>query len=197
MFNHAFQQKIEGILSAVSGAETVSTTALGRCLSALERCLVTAEVNPGCIRHITDTTMDRLASEPALSGARVAGQLRSLLSETPGLGGALTAWQDVSPGLTEPCSRRWDMKELENRTAGFNLASLARLRRTLGLSSELPFLSNVDFSALSVFTACHSMRLADGYDARIDGEQINRLIRYLGWGGPGADPHGGRPAVLG
>lgn len=198
MFNQAFYSKVESILAALRGAETVSLAVLGRCLSALEACLMEAEVNLGCIRHITDTTLDRFAAEPAMSGAGIAGQLHSLLSETPGLhsdGLVRHAWQDFAPAAA--ATARWDMKELDNSLAGFNLASLSRLRRVLGLASERRLSSAVDLRRSRQFEACGKMQSADRHDARIDGEQINRLIRYLGWGDPGTDPHGGRPAVLG
>lgn len=198
MFNQAFYSKVEGILAALRSAETVSMAVLGRCLSALEACLAEAEVNAPCIRHITDTTLDRFAAEPAVTGSRLARHLRSLLSETPGLHGAVPAvctWQDATPAPAG--ASRWDMKELDNSIAGFNLASASRLRRALGLASERRMSGAVDWRGLRGFKACGSMQSADRHDARIDGEQINRLIRYLGWGDPGTDPHGGRPAVLG
>ena len=198
MFNQAFYSKIEGVLAALRSAETVSMAVLGRCLSALEVCLVEAEVNAGCIRHITDTALDRFAAEPALSGSSFARHLRALLGETPGLHGVLPAtkaWQDHAPATTGVA--RWDMKELDNSIAGFNLASLGRLRRALGLASERRLSGVVDLRHRRRFEACGSMQSVDRHDARIDGEQINRLIRYLGWGDPGTDPHGGRPAVLG
>lgn len=199
MFNQAFNSKVEGILTALHSAETVSVAVLGRCLSALELCLAEAEVSVGCIRHIIDTTLDRFASEPAVSGSGMAGHLCSLLSETPGLHGVPAvsqAWQDAVPVVMGGAAR-WDMKELDNSIAGFNLASLSRLRRALGLVSERRMSGVLDWHGLRGFQACGSMQSADRHDARIDGEQINRLIRYLGWADPGTDPHGGRPAVLG
>lgn len=198
MFNKAFYSKVEGILAALRSAETVSMAVLGRCLSALEVCLAEAEVNARCIRHITDTTLDQFSAEPSVTGSRLAFHLRSLLSETPGLHGVVppaSAWHDVTPAPSG--ASRWDMKELDNSIAGFNLASVSRLRRALGLTSERRMSGAVDWRGLRGFQACGSMQSADRHDARIDGEQINRLIRYLGWGDPGTDPHGGRPAVLG
>lgn len=198
MFNQAFYSKVEGILAALRSAETVSMAVLGRCLSALEACLVDAEVNAASIRTFTDTVMDRFAAEPAMSGSGMAGQLCALLSETPGLHGdrqASAVWQDAT--LSADGASRWDMKELDNSIAGFNLASVSRLRRALGLASERRPSGVVNWRGLRCFKACGTLQSADRHDAQIDGEQINRLIRYLGWGDPGTDPHGGRPAVLG
>ena len=198
MFNQAFYFKVEGILAALRSAETVSVAVLGRCLSALESCLVEAEVNATCIRSFTDNAMDRFAAEPAVSGSGLAGQLHALLGDTAGLHGdwqAATFWQDAA--LSTAGASRWDMKELDNSMAGFNLASLSRLRRALGLASERRLSGLVDWRGLRCFKACGTLQSADRHDTQIDGEQINRLIRYLGWGDPGTDPHGGRPAVLG
>jgi hypothetical protein len=198
MFNQAFYSKVEGILTALRGAETVSMAVLGRCLSALEKCLLEAEVNASCVRVFTDSLMDRFAAEPAVTGPCLAGQVQALLSETPGLQGdrlVMAAWQDATPAISG--ASRWDIKELDNSIAGFNLASLSRLRRALGLASERRLSGALDWRGLRCFKACGTLQSADRHDAGIDGEQINRLIRYLGWGDPGADPHGGRPAVLG
>jgi hypothetical protein len=197
VFNQAFYSKVEDILAALRSAETVSMAVLGRCLAALEACLIEAEVDRACIRDFTDTAMDRFAAQPSVSGPELATALRALLVEAPGLHGeqSAAAWQDAT--LSVDGTSRWDMKELDNRIAGFNLASLSRLRRALGLTSERRLSGVLDWRGLRCFKVCGTLQSADRHDARIDGEQINRLIRYLGWGDPGADPHGGRPAVLG
>lgn len=202
MFNRSFYSKVENMLSTLHDAETVSLAACGRCISHVKQCLADAEVDDDSIRQFTDMVLDCFTVNRVPSGRHLAVQVRSFLDEIPGLTGRLhrdRTWADQVPAARcagDAPPSRWDMKELDNRLTGFNLASLGRLRKALGQCSERCLPGKVEMRRWRRFQACDSMQMTDRHDGRIDGEQINRLIRYLGWGEPGSDPHGGRPALL-
>jgi len=201
MFNQAFYTKVEVILASLHDAETVSVLLLGRCMSGLKACLVEAEVDPEVVVQFTDIILDLYAAAPSVSGGRFAAELRHLLDAIPGLSGRYSerAWSDALPGMApgqSTCAYQWDMKELANRMGGSNRATLQRLRMAMGPMSERRV-----FGAVSLrrgrFVAGGGMKISDLHDARIDSEQVNRLIRYLDRGEDGKGPDGGRPAVLG
>lgn len=202
MFNHAFYNKIEKLLSSLHGTAPVSLAQLGRCMSDLEQCLFEAEVEPQCIRQFTDGVLDGYAGHAAGDGRHLADLIGRLIETLPGMnrntvGGP--SWADRVPArrpAQNTADPRWDMKELDNCLPGFNRASLGRLRSALGHSGERRLPGTVDLRRRRRFQACGGMQVTDRHDGRIDGEQINRLIRYLGWDEPGTDPHGGRPARL-
>ena len=199
MFNQAFHTKIELILASVHDAETVSLAALGRCLTGLKQCLAEAEIGSATLSAFTDTILDRYAAQPGLPGPRIAAELRHLLGELPGLGDhpGKPAWHDTAPrrAAADCAGPRWDMKELDNRLAGSNRASLSRLRQAMGLISERRVAGVLDLRRGRRFEAGGGMKMGDRHVAGMDGEQVNRLIQCLGRDGDG--PNGGRPAVLG
>lgn len=173
--------------------------AIGQCLAALRVCLHEAEVRESCIRQYMDLVLDRVRNLSAVTGPQLAGELRALLDETPGLGdwkSAASSWSDVSPGGADACGSRWDVKELDNRLLGRNFATLGRLRHAMGLTSERPVRGGGALRRRR-FEACGTMQMSDRHDTGINGDEVNRLIRCLGWGGPDSDPRGGRHAILG
>jgi len=202
MFNQAFYTKVELILASLHDAEAVSVPLLGRCLSGLKACLAEVEVDPAIVSQFTDIILDLYAAAPTVSGGRFAAEIRHLLDAIPGLAGRYSelAWSDVVPGSIHPegaHAYRWDMKELENRMTGSNRASLRRLRMAMGPVSERRVMGAVNLRRGHRFVAGGGMKMSDRHDAGIDGEQVNRLIRYLDRGEGGNGPDGGRPAVLG
>ena len=113
---------------------------------------------------------------------------------------AYAQWSEVLPSEERSIhqrDRRWDVKELDNRLNGLNLASLSRLRNQIGLRSERPLGPGADLRRRRRFHACLTMQMSDRHDAGINGEQVDRLIRYLGRGDSDSDPRGGRHAILG
>lgn len=198
MFNQAFFTKIELILANLHDAETVTVPVLGRCLSGLKQCLADAEVDGPIVAQFTDIVLDLYAAAPSVSGGRFAAELRHLLDEIPGLSGRYSAlsWYDAVPGAFrgDDSTFRWDMKELENRMAGTNRASLSRLRMAMGPVSERRVLGAVDLRRGRRFVAGGGMTMSDRHDAGIDAEQVNRLIQYLRRDDDGL---GGRHALLG
>lgn len=199
MFNQAFYTKVELILARLHEAETVSVLLLGRCLSGLKACLAEAEVDSDVAAQFTDIVLDLYTAAPAVSGGRFAAELRHLLDAIPGLAGRYSerVWSDTMPGPVGANTYQWDMKELENRMAGLNRASLHQLRKAMGPVSERRVLGAVILRRGHRFVAGGGMKMSDRHDAGIDGEQVNRLIRYLDRGDGGNGPDGGRPAVLG
>jgi hypothetical protein len=196
MFDHSFHSRVEAILSKLQNAEVATLATLGDCLVALKSCLREAEVQEQCIRQFLDLAFDRIGRAPAMSGADLAAELRDLLDDTPGLERA--KGDDVAWPAREPhqCSR-WDVKELDNRLIGSNRASMGRLRNAIGLTVERPLRTGTDLTRRRRFHACKTMQVSDKHDAAINGEQVDRLIRYLGRGDSDSDPRGGRHAILG
>jgi len=199
MFDQAFFTKVELILASLHDAETVSLAVLGRCLTGLKQCLAEAELDVETVAAFSDAILDGYAVEPGVTGARMAASLRHLMDELPGLGGRYGAlhWQDAAPieRAAGTPALRWDIRDLDNRLAGPNRASLAHLRRALGTVSERRVSGVLNLRHGHRFEACGGMKMGDRHVAGMDGEQVNRLIRCLGRGGNG--PDGGRPAVLG
>ncbi len=201
MFDHAFYSRINAILAELRVTDRLSMATLGAALAALEQCLREAEVGESCVQQFLNLVFDRVGQSNTLSGAHLAEELCALLDETPGLGrvaGAYAAWSDMIPGVQSevtPC--RWDVKELDNRLMGSNRASLGRLRNAMGLTSERPLLPGAALGRRTRFSACRTMQMSDRHDAAINGEQVDRLIRYLGKDDTDTDSRGGRHAVLG
>ncbi|MBX3178533.1 MAG: hypothetical protein KF886_14320 [Candidatus Hydrogenedentes bacterium] len=196
MFSQAFYKNVDQTIAAISGADEVSRAAFGRCLAGLARCLEDAEVDDRAARAFLDGAIDHFAADPAMPGACLGRALRELLRDIPGLDGRASDFDGIPTG-SRAAGSRWDMKELDNRIAGPNRASLDRLRRLLGVASERRLTGAVDLRRRRCFEASCGMKMGDRHDAGIDGEQINRLIQYLGHGRGGFGPNGGRPAVLG
>lgn len=203
MFDNTFYTRIDQILGELRAAEQVTMAVLGRCLAALTVCLRDAEIHDSSIRPIHDLLLDRAAKAASRSGREVAKELQTLLEDTPGLRpvtGADTAWSDAIPSAApagDAGANRWDVKELDNRLMGLNLASVGRLRHAIGLTSERPLRNGFEIRRRRRFRACATMRVSDRHDTAINGEQVDRLIRYLGWGDSDSDPRGGRHAILG
>ena len=199
MFDRAFHSRIEAILAELREVEAVTMASLGRSLAALRVCLHEAEVREACIRQYLDLVMDRVRGASALSGVQLAQELRTLLDETPGLGrrdDGVSTWADGAIRASEDACGRWDVKELDNRMLGRNYATLGRLRQAIGLTSERPLRTGGALRRRR-FRACGTMQVSDRHDTAINGEQVDRLIRCLGWGDSDSDPRGGRHAILG
>lgn len=198
MFNQAFYTKVELLLANLRDAEAVTAPVLGRCLAGLKQCFSDAEVDGRLVAQFTDIALDLYAAAPTGSGARFAAELRHLLDEIPGLTGRYSelAWHDKLPGgpRAEAGASRWDMKELHNRLAGSNRASLTRLRMAMGTVSERRVSGVVNLSRGRQFVAGGGMTMSDRHDTGIDAEQVNRLIQYLR---RDDDNLGGRHALLG
>tara|TARA_R110001592_G_scaffold33747_3_gene116647 strand:- start:1145 stop:1756 length:612 start_codon:yes stop_codon:yes gene_type:complete len=203
MFDKSFYSRVDAILTELRAADVVSIALLGACLGALKICLQEAEVREDCHRQFVDLVLDRVRRAPEMSGAMLADELHALLDETPGLERDDTvadAWPDVRMGVGQSVElghRRWDVKELDNRMGGQNLASIGRLRNAMGLTSDRPLRIGADLRQRRRFQACLSMQMSDKHDVAINGEQVDRLIRYLGRGDSDSDPRGGRHAILG
>lgn len=199
MFDDAFHSRINGILAELSDMDEVSMATVGSCLALLRACLQEAEVREACVHQFMDLVLDRVCAATRLSGEQLARELRALLDETPGLGtpSASLVWPDGIMGKSVSRETRWDVKELDNRLLGCNFASPSRLKRAMGLTSERRMRPGVAVSRHRRFHACGTMQFTDRHDADITGEQVNRLIRCLGWGDSDSDPRGGRHAILG
>lgn len=198
MFNQTFYNRIETILSHLAELDIVSMRDMSGSLAELIRCLNEAEVEDAIQTQFADMVLDQVAAAPGRNGAQLACELRDLIDELPGVSsrGDDTSWVAGPPAALSQngAATRWDIKELDNRLSTANRASLDSLRRLLGLTSERRIHGAVDLRHRRRFEACCGMKMGDRHDAGIDEEQINRLIRYLGWGNGG---FGGRPAVLG
>ena len=203
MFDQAFNSRVDTILSGLRSVKVVDMTILGICLGGLKAWLHEAEVRDEYVRQFVDLVLDHVGATPAMSGCQLAAELRTLLEETPGLErstGTHATWSDFVPGrgiTPEPGPGRWDFKEFDNRLSGLNLASLGRLRNAIGLTSERPLQRGAGIGRRRRFQACTTMQVTDQHDVDINSEQVNRLIRYLGWGDSDSDPRGGRHAILG
>ncbi len=201
MFDHAFHNRINLILAELRVTERVSMATLGASLAALKHCLREAEVGESCVQQFLNLVFDRVGQSKPMSGAHLAEELSALLEETPGLGrvaDAYAAWSDMIPGVHDASEQgRWDVKELDNRLIGSNRASLGRLRNAMGLTSERPLLPGAVLGRRTRFSACRTMQMSDRHDAGINGEQVDRLIRYLGKDDTDTDSRGGRHAILG
>ncbi|MCF6286408.1 MAG: hypothetical protein L3K26_14630 [Candidatus Hydrogenedentes bacterium] len=192
---------MDAILAGLRSSEVLGISELGLCLGALKTCLLEAEVREQCVHQFLDLVLDRVRRMPAMTGQQLATELRALLEDTSGLGqmaGVHARWSDDMPGsdvVLSAAAARWDIKELDNRLVGANRASLGRLRSAMGLCNERPLRSAMGLRRR--FQACTTMQMSDRHDANINSEQVNRLIRYLGWGDSDSDPRGGRHAILG